>query len=87
MTRIRLLAVAAVVAMLAACGGNDTREVDCVANLKYQNRVEGKRVVAPEGLDQLNELAEMPIPRADPNAPQTPPGVCNDEPPILNPGS
>jgi hypothetical protein len=87
MTRIWLLTVTAICGSLAACGGNDAREVDCVANLKYQNRVEGTRVVAPEGLDQLNELAEMPIPRADPNAPQLPPGACNDEPPILDAGS
>ena len=87
MTRIWLLAVAALLTSLTACGGNDTKEVDCAANLKYQNRVEGKRVVAPEGLDQLNELAEMPIPRADPNAPQLPSGVCIDEPPILSSGS
>ena len=68
---------------LAACGGNDTKEVDCEASIEYQNRVEGKRVVAPEGLDDLNEIAEMPIPRADPNAPQMPPGVCNDIPPRI----
>ena len=68
---------------VAACGGNDTKEVDCEASLEYQNRVESKRVVAPEGLDDLNEMAEMPIPRADPNAPQMPPGVCNDNPPMI----
>jgi hypothetical protein len=72
-----------VCASLAACGGNDTKEVDCEASIEYQNRVEGQRVVAPEGLDQLNDLAEMPIPRADPNAPQMPPGVCNDRPPMI----
>ena len=83
MTTTRLVSIFALLALLAACGGNDTKEVDCVANLKYQNRVEGKRVVAPEGLDQLNELAEMPIPRADPTAPKVPPGVCNDEPPVI----
>jgi hypothetical protein len=68
---------------LTACGGNDTKEVDCEASFKYQNRVEGRRVVAPEGLDSLNEMAEMPIPRADPNAPKMPPGVCNDMPPMI----
>jgi hypothetical protein len=68
---------------LAACGGNDTKEVDCEASIEYQNRVEGRRVVAPEGLDSLNEMAEMPIPRADPNAPRMPPGVCNDRPPVI----
>ncbi len=87
MTRIWLAGMLAVLVALAACGGNETREVDCEANLEYQNRVEGKKVVAPEGLDQLNELAEMPIPRADPNAPQPPAGVCIDEPPVIGAGS
>ena len=62
---------------LTGCGGNDTKVVDCEASLEYQNRVEGRRIVVPEGLDGLNEMAEMSIPRADPNAPQMPAGVCN----------
>jgi len=70
---------------VTACGGNDTKEVDCEADLQYQNRVEGRRIVAPEGLDQLNELAEMPIPRADPNAASMAPGACNDMPPMIKP--
>lgn len=86
MTRIWLPGVLVALASLVACGGNETREVNCEANLKYQNRVEGKRIVAPEGLDQLNDLAEMPIPRADPNAPKMPDGVCNDEPPVIGAG-
>lgn len=83
MSKWRQLAVLMVATMVAACGNNEPREIDCDANLKYLNRVEGKRVVAPEGLDQLNEYAEMPIPRADPNAPKMPEGVCNDEPPVI----
>ena len=78
-----LVAIVLLAGTLAGCGGNDTREVDCEANLKYQNRVEGKRVEVPEGLDALNELEEMPVPRADPNAPQAPPGKCIDEPPPI----
>ena len=72
--------------LLAACGGNEEREVNCEANLVYQNRVEYDRVVAPDDLDQLNPLAEMPVPRADPNAPKMPEGVCNDRPPRLSTG-
>ena len=83
MTLIRRLAVLVTAVIVSACGNNQPREIDCDANLKYQNRVEGKRVVVPDGLDQLNELAEMPIPRADPNAPKMPEGVCNDSPPII----
>ena len=87
MTKCRLLAVLLSATLMAACGNNEPREVDCDANLKYQNRVEGRRVVAPEGLDQLDELNELPIPRADPNAPQMPAGVCNDAPPVIRTGS
>ena len=78
------LAVLALSLALGACGGNDTKEVDCEKNLKYQNRAIGKRVVAPEGLDQLDPLKEMPIPPADPNAPQPVPGKCDDMPPIIS---
>lgn len=83
MRKTDFVAIAVLAATLAACGGNDTRVIDCEANLKYQNRVEGKRVKVPAGLDPLNELAEMPIPRADPDVPQLPPGTCNDEPPSI----
>lgn len=85
MTKIRLLSALATTLVIAACGGNEAKEIDCEANLKYQDRVEGKRVVAPEGLDQLNALAEMPVPRADPDAPKMPEGMCNDRPPIIKP--
>ena len=80
---IRWVSALILCASLADCGGNDTKEVDCEASIEYQNRVEGKRVVAPEGLDDLNVIVEMPIPRADPNAPRMPPGVCNDIPPVI----
>ena len=49
----------------------------------WQNRVEGKRVVSPEGLDQLDEFGEMPIPKADPNAAPVVPGRCQDMPPTI----
>ena len=81
--RIHRLSALLVCLSLAACGGNDTKEVDCEVSLEYQNRVVGKRIVVPEGLDPLNELAEMPIPKADPDAPRMPPGVCNDMPPMI----
>lgn len=81
--RIRWLSAVLLGLSLTACGGNDTREVNCEASLKYQNRVEGKRIVAPEGLDSLSVIAEMPIPKADPDAPKMPPGACNDMPPMI----
>ena len=81
--RICVLVALVMSLLLSACGGNDVKPIDCEKDLKYQNRVESKRVVVPEGLDPLDELAEMPIPRADPNAPQMPGGVCNDMPPMI----
>ncbi|MCO4811638.1 MAG: hypothetical protein KC572_08545 [Gammaproteobacteria bacterium] len=81
----RLVAAVLIIGMaISACGGNDTAvAVDCDEALKYQNREVGKRVVAPEGLDQLDEFAEMPIPKADPEAAKPLPGKCVDRPPTL----
>jgi uncharacterized lipoprotein len=87
MTMCRRLVLLVAALIVSACGSNEPKEVDCDANLKYQNRIEGKRVVAPDGLDQLNQYAEMPIPRADPSAPKMPEGVCNDRPPVIKAGS
>jgi hypothetical protein len=83
MTKSRLIAVLALGAVMSACGGNDSKVVDCEEGVKYQNRAEGRRVVVPEGLDPLDEFAEMPIPRADPDAAQPAPGKCADTPPIV----
>jgi uncharacterized lipoprotein len=84
MSTCRLLAVVLLVASLAACGGNKPKEVDCEKELQFQNRELGKRIVAPEGMDQLDEFAEMPIPKADPDAAPHPGGACADEPPRIN---
>ena len=83
----RLWAVLSLSTALAACGGNDTKEVNCEVDFKYQNRVVGKRIAAPEGLDQLDEYKEMPIPEAAPEAPKPTPGKCEDMPPVILPGS
>ena len=82
----RLLLILVLSASLSACGGNDTVEVDCEKDLKYQDRTVGKRVVAPEGLDQLDQFREMPIPKADPAAAAVAPGTCEDMPPLIRRG-
>ncbi|MBT8107206.1 MAG: hypothetical protein KJP17_03160 [Gammaproteobacteria bacterium] len=87
MSRVRLVAVLITGFMLSACGGNDTKEVVCKNDLRYQNRVVGKRIVAPQGLDQLDEYKEMPVPQADPDAPQPAPGTCDDMPPVIQVGT
>ena len=83
MTKSRLAIVLTLSVVLAACGGDDNIVVDCDEGLQYQNRVEGKRVVVPEGLDPLAEYAEMPIPKADPEAASPPEGQCIDMPPPI----
>ena len=86
MRKYRLIAVLFGSVLLAACGGDENIVVNCDDPFEYQNPVEGKRIVVPEGLDGLNEFAEMPIPRADPDAPKTPEGRCVDMPPPIGTG-
>ena len=83
MTKSQLVAVLMLGASISACGRGDSLVVDCDEGLQFQNRTEGKRVVVPEGLDSLDEFAEMPIPKADPDAPKLPPGRCADMPPAV----
>jgi len=84
MTKGQLVAVLILSASMFACGGDDAIVVDCDDGMRYQNEERGKRVVSPEGLDQLDEFAEMPIPKADPDAAEPPPGKCPDMPPSLS---
>ena len=86
MKSYRLIAILACSTLFAGCGGDDNIVVECDGGEEFQNRVEGKRVVVPEGLDELDAFAEMPIPRADPNAPKTAEGRCVDMPPPISTG-
>jgi len=81
-----LLALIAATGM-TACGGNDTVDKDCDKPQRYQAAVEGRHLVVPDDLDPLNEFSEMPIPRADPNAPEVPLGRCVDVPPPIGLGN
>ncbi|MGI9237425.1 MAG: hypothetical protein ACR2QZ_08510 [Woeseiaceae bacterium] len=72
-----------VLGSLASCGGDGLIDATCDEPQRYQNAVDGKRVVAPDGLDPLNERAEMPIPKPE-NAPERPPGSpCIELPPRI----
>lgn len=81
-----LIAVLLGSSFLVACGGDENIVAECDNPYVFHNRVEGKRVVVPEGLDPLNEFAEMPIPRADPDAPKIPEGRCVEMPPEIGSG-
>jgi len=81
MNTIRLLAAFAVIGSLSACGKESLIDYTCDEPERYQAVNEHRKVTAPEGLDELNEFAEMPIPRAE-GAPERPPGSrCIELPP------
>ena len=80
---LRFLIVALALSSLSACFGNKNIDYTCDEPQRYQQVSDGKRIESPEGLDPLNELMEMPIPRAQ-DAPSRPPGSpCIDLPPSV----
>lgn len=86
MTRWPSMTVLLLAALLSGCGMFGPKEEDCDKSLRFQNREVGERVVAPEGLDQLNPYEEMQIPAADPDAAPPVPGKCVDSPPRIKMG-
>jgi len=81
MRAIWLAITLAVAGILSGCGGDDVINYSCDEPQRYQAVSAGKRVEAPEGLDPLNEFAEMPIPEAE-DAPVRPIGSrCIELPP------
>ncbi|MGB5512806.1 MAG: hypothetical protein WBM87_13960 [Woeseiaceae bacterium] len=87
MRAIWLAMTLAVAGILPGCGGEGLINYSCDEPQRYQAVRAGKRVEAPEGLDQLNEFAEMPIPKAE-GAPVRPEGSrCIELPPRVTTGS
>lgn len=81
MRKLVSLTVIAVFASLAGCGG--PVDLTCDELLAYEAAREGQRIEAPEGLDELDPLKEMPLPRASPR-PERPAGSpCLDMPPSV----
>lgn len=80
----KLLLVTAITAAstLFGCGGDDMINYTCDEPQRYQAVQPVKRVEAPEGLDPLNRLAEMPIPKPE-NVTERPAGSrCIELPPV-----
>lgn len=76
-----------IVATLAACGGDAALDQSCDEPRRYEAVSPGRKIVVPEGLDPLDELREMPVPRAE-DAPQRPRGArCIELPPTIIGGS
>ena len=78
---MRLIILAGLLLGLSACGG--PIELACDDVRTYQLATEGKRVKAPDDLNDLEPLMEMPLPEASPQ-PQRPVGSpCLDLPPNI----
>ena len=86
MTILFRLAIGLTLVMgLSAC----SKDVDlaCDDVRAYQLSVEGKRVEAPEGLDDLDPLKEVPLPEASPRAEREDGSSCIDRPPKVRLGN
>jgi hypothetical protein len=83
--RLRSGAVLILAAGLVACGG--PVDISCDEVRLYQLAREGQRIRAPEGLDDLDPLREVPLPEASPR-PERPEGSpCLDRPPAVTIGN
>ena len=82
---IRALALTAAMTALAGCGvfgGDDEVKETCHEPQPYQAERLNERVSAPDGLDQLEEFKEMPIPASE--TPPRPEGAgCITRPPSI----
>lgn len=64
---------------LAACGGD--KPLTCDEPQRYQASVQGQRIVAPQGLDNLEASRELEIPDPSPREPRPKGSPCLELPP------
>jgi len=79
MSRAGLLSVLAVAVLAAGCTSAPT----CEELAFYESAQGGKRIEAPDDLDDLAEYKEMVIPEASPRPPRDLSAGCLDRPPTL----
>jgi hypothetical protein len=65
---------------IAGCGNKQT----CDEPQFYESATGGKRIEAPDDLDELQSFKEMVIPEASPRPPREPGSGCLDRPPTLS---
>jgi len=70
----------ATITMVAGCSNAPT----CDEPQFYESATGGKRIEAPDDLDQLQSYKEMVIPEASPRPPREPGSGCLDRPPTLS---
>lgn len=77
MTFARILICTALAVLTSGCGGNRA----CEKPEPYQASIEGRRIVAPQGLDELSAAAELKVPEASPQDPRPEGSPCLELPP------
>lgn len=82
---IRSTVLGLLLAGLSACGGS--KDLTCDEVQYYQLAKESKVVKAPEGLDDLDPLQEMAVPKASPREPRPEGSPCFDRPPEIKLGT
>lgn len=84
MTLMRLFILTGILLGLSACGGSV--ELTCDEVRIYQLAGQSKRVAAPDDLDELDSLKEMPLPEASPQPVRPAGSPCLDRPPDVKLG-
>lgn len=69
--------------LIAGCGRDDNVVDTCDELHYYHAAVEGRKVRAPEGLDELDEYKAMPIPEPTNQQPRPPGSRCITLPPSV----
>ena len=77
---MRRLVLLTGVLLVAGCGGETMMTCD---EGPYLAALRAPRVAAPEGLDNLNPLSEMPLPEASPREDDGYAGPCLESPPQI----
>ena len=83
MTVFRITILVVLLTGLGGCGGAD---ITCDDIRAYQLAVEGKRIEAPDGLDDLDPAKEATLPEASPRQEREPGSPCIDRPPEVTIG-
>jgi len=81
--RVALVALAMMVFTgIAACGAD--ANLTCDKPRRYQKAVNNEKLKAPEDLDSLEPLREMPMPEANPKPDRPEGSPCIDLPPRIS---
>ncbi len=79
----KALAASSMAFIVTGCGAGGEIDNTCDEVRTYQLAQEGRRLEVPEGLDDLDEFREMPLPEASPRPPRPKGRPCLDLPPAI----